>query len=89
MGPAFGERPAISHVQFASDATITFKQPVTEIAFHTANSPTERQKVLELFAELAKYTNGLATYGALEENHSVAVFVAGWQSVEVSSICHV
>ena len=80
------ERPAtITHVQFASDVTVAFKQPLTEILIHTANNPKDRPKVLELFAEFAKSRNGLATYGALEEKDSVTVFIGGWQSVQVST----
>jgi len=82
MLPSFSATATIFHVQFASDITIALKQPVTEIAFHTANSPEDRQKVLELFAELTEAKNVIANYGAVEENDNVAVFVAGWQSVE-------
>ncbi|KIM82061.1 hypothetical protein PILCRDRAFT_820970 [Piloderma croceum F 1598] len=82
MGPAFEGPSTITHVQFASDVTVAFKQPVTEITIHTANNPKDRQKVLELFAEFAKSRNGLATYGALEEKDDVTVFISGWLSVE-------
>jgi hypothetical protein len=85
MRPAFEGPSTITHVQFASDVTVAFKQPVTEIAFHTANNPKDREKVLELFAEFAKSRNGLATYGALEEKDNVTVFIGGWLSVEVST----
>ena len=86
MGPAFGGRPAISHVQFATDVSPSFNQPVTEIFTHTANTPEDKQKVLELFAELAKYRNSFAACGAVEEKENVAVLIAGWQSVEVSFV---
>ena len=84
MNPAFSGAPTISHVQFPSDVTITLKQPVTEIGIHTANTAEDRQKVLDLLAEVAKSENFLATCGALEENDKVTVFMAGWKSVQVS-----
>jgi len=80
MGPAFASHPTLSHVQFKSDVTSAFEQPVTEIVFFTANSP--EKKSLELFAEIAKFREGLATYGALEESQNVVVYAGGWQSVE-------
>jgi len=85
MGPALEGRPTLSHVQFTSDVTNAFKQPVTEVTIHTANSPEDSQKVLRLFPEFAKHRNGLAVYGALEEKDNVTVFIGGWQSVEVSA----
>jgi hypothetical protein len=86
MRLSFSAPATIFHVQFASDITMALKQPVTEIAFHTANSPEDRQKVLEVFAELTESRNVIASYGAVEEKDNVAVFVAGWQSVEVKFV---
>jgi hypothetical protein len=83
MRLSFSAPATIFHVQFASDITAALKQPVTEIAFHTANSPEDRQKALEVFAELTESRNIIASYGAVEEKDNVAVFIAGWQSVEV------
>jgi hypothetical protein len=84
IGPAFAGPPDVSHVQFTSDVTIPFKRPVTEILFHISKSPEDRQKVLGHFAELTKNLGSSATYGPLVEKDTVAVFVAGWESVEVS-----
>ena len=84
IGPALAGHPDITHVQFTSDVTIAFERPVTEILFHTSKSPEDRQKVLGHFAELTKILGSSATYGPLVEKDTVVVFVAGWESVEVS-----
>lgn len=76
----------IHHVDFVFDVTKALSKPMTEIALATFTSLEEKQDLLEAFEQLSLSTDRVATYGPVVDRNDLIMFMAGWESENVSFI---
>lgn len=85
LKPSFSAPATIYNIKFASDVTVALKKPLTEILFGVVESEEDKQEMLSICEKISQITQGVATYGLVEEKDDVVAFVCGWDSDEASN----